>query len=424
MEARRQVALAFAALAALSACAKKPAVPAAAPTPGPAGPQVPPLPRPATPGPPPESRILALARDAQGAFSRGVAMADGDPSRAIEAFKQAVGLNPKMHIAHYNLGVLYERIGDDALAERHYRECLRSAGDYAPALHNLVNLLLRRGQPSRAVEVASEAAAKHPARLDLRHLKVKALSAAWQVAAATQEAKAILREDEKNVGAMLALAGIYYGQGKYELAAHACRQALKVDPENPSAHHRLGHALLKLGEKAKALESFQKAVELKRDFPEALNSLGMMLLESGDVGRALNYLEEAVRLSPNFVAALLNLGNAYRKGGDLQRAKSSYERVLQLRPGFADALYNLALLYLDHPMPDAPDEIRRIEVALGFFSRYRDAAGRLRPDDPASRYVFEASRKLEQLRKAEARRLERERLKKLKQEMEGRKLGK
>jgi Flp pilus assembly protein TadD len=355
------------------------------------------------------------------AFARGVQLADSEPALAIASFQQTVEADPKLFIAHYNLGVLHERIGDDPRAEKHYLDCLRVAGDYAPAVGNLVNLYLRRGDSGKAVGLAREAAAKRSERLDLRNLLVKALLAAGRRQEAEREAKAILREDEKNVGAIVLLATVYYEQGKSELSAHALRMALKVDPENPEAHHRLGHALLALEEKAKAREEFQKAVELRRDFPEALNSLAMTLLAEGDAGRALNFLEEAVRLSPGFVAARLNLGNAYRKAGDLAKAKGTYEMVLQLRPGHPEALYNLALLYLDHPMPDATDEIRRLEVALEYFGRYRQAPGR-EADATAKRYTSDAGRKLAQLRQEQKRREDRERLKKLKQDLEGQKL--
>jgi Flp pilus assembly protein TadD len=355
------------------------------------------------------------------AFARGVQLADSEPTLAIASFQQSVEADPKQFIAHYNLGVLHERIGDDLRAEQHYLDCLRVAGDYAPAVGNLVNLYLRRGDLVKAVAVARDAAEKRSERLDLRNLLVKALLAVGRRQEAAQEAKAILREDEKNVGAMVLLATVYFEQGKFELSAHALRMALKVDPENPEAHHRLGHALLALEEKARAREAFQKAVELRRDFPEALNSLAMVLLSEGDVGRALNLLEEAVRLSPGFLAARLNLGNAYRKAGDLGRAKAAYEKVLKLRSAHPEALYNLALLYLDHPMPDATDEIRRLEVALEYFGRLRQTPGG-DTDATAKRYAADAGRKLAQLRQERERREARERLKKLRQDLEGQKL--
>jgi Flp pilus assembly protein TadD len=431
METRRQVmrasrgfGLALLVLA-LAACPKKQATP---PPATPKGPSVATPGRPTSPTGPiqpagPSAAPATPEQAALEAFARGLQLVDADPKLAIDAFREAVQSNPKMHVAFYNLGVLQERVGDDNAADKNYSDCLAIAADYAPAVGNLTNLLIRRGDLRRAVRLTADLGARFPARLDLRAYFVKALVADGEYDKALREAKAILREDEKNVGAMVALSAIYYSQRKFELAAHAMRLALKIDPENPDVHHRLGHALLAQGEKKAAKESFQKAVELKRDFPEALNSLAMLLLEEGDTGRALNYLEDAVRLSPSFVAARMNLGNAYRKSGDVARAKAEYERVLALRPRFADAIYNLALLYLDHPMPDAPDEVKRLEVALGYFGQYRDAKGRLAPSDPATRYFTEASRKIVQLRKAEEKRRERERLKTLKKEMEGTKVN-
>jgi tetratricopeptide (TPR) repeat protein len=418
MEAHRKIALFGAGLLALAGCVKKPVTPA--------GPKPPPVQaKDKTPSVTPQVSVptpSASARTAEDDFARGVQLADTNPEEAIEAFRKAIVQNPRLFVAEYNLAVLYEHKGDNGAAEQHYRACLQESSDYAPALGNLINLLVRRGEGRRALEAAQAAVAKNPQRLDLRALKAKALVASGDPRSAISEAKAILREDEKNVGAMMLLANVYFGQGKNELTAHILRQSLKIDPDNPEAHHLLGHALVALDEKAKALQSFQKAIELRRDFPEALNSLAVMLLQTGDVGRALNYLEDAVKIAPTFREAHLNLGNAYRKSGEVAKAKASYERVLELQRGSPDAYYNLALLYLDHEMPDAPDEIRRLEVALEYFKRYRDAKASLASDDPATRYVSDAYRKLAQLRKTQKIKLERDRLKKLKKEMEGQKL--
>ena len=54
-------------------------------------------------------------------FNRGAALDDsGRPALAIEAYQRAIELDPALADAHYNLGVLMERLGDTQASLRHF----------------------------------------------------------------------------------------------------------------------------------------------------------------------------------------------------------------------------------------------------------------------------------------------------------------
>ena len=60
---------------------------------------------------------------------------------AIGAYERALELElPDRHVAYYNLGLVYERIGDDAAAQRSYTAALEIAPDWAPAKEQLEQL--------------------------------------------------------------------------------------------------------------------------------------------------------------------------------------------------------------------------------------------------------------------------------------------
>jgi tetratricopeptide (TPR) repeat protein len=61
---------------------------------------------------------------------------------AIAAYERALELKlPELQVAHYNLGLTYEKLGDSAAAERSYNTALEIAPDWAPAREKLQNLL-------------------------------------------------------------------------------------------------------------------------------------------------------------------------------------------------------------------------------------------------------------------------------------------
>lgn len=60
---------------------------------------------------------------------------------AVAAYQRALELNlPERQVAHYNLGITYEKLGDKTEAERSYATALELAPDWAPAKERLERL--------------------------------------------------------------------------------------------------------------------------------------------------------------------------------------------------------------------------------------------------------------------------------------------
>ncbi|MBI2069874.1 MAG: tetratricopeptide repeat protein [Elusimicrobia bacterium] len=65
-----------------------------------------------------------------------------------------------------------------------------------------------------------------------------------------------------NVGAKLGEADRYFRQGRFDLAAKACEDTIKLDPNNALAYERLGSSYFALGLKDKAVEMWQRAIQI------------------------------------------------------------------------------------------------------------------------------------------------------------------
>ena len=66
-------------------------------------------------------------RDAAGLNSLGIARAElGRPTEAIEAYEQALDLDPHFAAADLNLALVYLRLGDVSEASRYYRKLCES----------------------------------------------------------------------------------------------------------------------------------------------------------------------------------------------------------------------------------------------------------------------------------------------------------
>jgi tetratricopeptide (TPR) repeat protein len=63
----------------------------------------------------------------------GMSLAKDSDKEAIEAFKQAIKINPDYAKTHHNLGVIYLKLGMNKEALEAYKQAIRINPDYADA---------------------------------------------------------------------------------------------------------------------------------------------------------------------------------------------------------------------------------------------------------------------------------------------------
>lgn len=369
----------------LLACAsspKKPDEPTAAGESGSASPQVADLsstppeeaaPRVQSPPPP------ALDSRSQGAFDDAVRHAStGDCAHAIPLFESVLEGKPGLAWAAYNLGICYEQTGQGDRAIEAYTRALRATQTpnlVQAASDNLVRVYIRSGRSSAAESAFRALLSANPRGLGLHNALAEALETEERYDAAAEEAKLVLKGDERNVPAMLRLASIYYHQKRYELSRMITENAKQIDEDSdPLVYNTL--AFLDLADKNQtlAIEDFKRAAELREDLPEVQNNLGALLVASQDYPEAIQHLTLAVRYSPNSASAHANLGNAYRGNKQNDLARKEYQQVLQIDPTLKDAYFDLGVLFLDGSITGiAP--IDRLNQAIGYFQKFQQSGG-------------------------------------------------
>lgn len=74
-----------------------------------------------------------------------------DWDRAMDFYQRAIEADPQYALAHFNIGNLFDEKGDSGQAMLHYMAALRLEPDYADAHYNLALLYQASGQVMRAV---------------------------------------------------------------------------------------------------------------------------------------------------------------------------------------------------------------------------------------------------------------------------------
>ena len=328
-----------------------------------------------------------------------------DASRAIDAFSQAVNLNPALAASWIMLERLYQMAGERssaATAAEHISvlknlpsEIVRagsvfSDGDLSAAENILRAYLLRSGDHVEALRLLSRIEHQRNALYDAELLLESVLKLAHDYRAArldyvrvlldrqkymqAQDAvNTLLRLEPDNSDYLLLDAVASAGLGQYEPAIAVYRRLLATSPQSPDLHMALGHSLKSVGRQKEAIECYQAATALRTSFGDAWWSLANLKTYrfSQDEIASMRSEEAAPGTHPvDRYHLCFALGKAYEDKKDYSESWQFYERGNALKR--AESLY--------HPEITETNASRQIEVCTEKFFAKRTGIGVPDPD--------------------------------------------
>ncbi|HJY76040.1 MAG TPA: tetratricopeptide repeat protein [Burkholderiales bacterium] len=102
-------------------------------------------------------------------FDRGIDLEEADPAAALEAYAEAIRLDPKLVDAHVNRGWLLHEAGRFDEAEHAYRSAIAACGTEPLVLYNLGVLLVDMDRKKEAIEVYESALRANPGFADCHY---------------------------------------------------------------------------------------------------------------------------------------------------------------------------------------------------------------------------------------------------------------
>jgi len=217
----------------------------------------------------------------------------GRVGESIEAYKQAIILNPSDPGPKFNLAVIYQDQGKLDEAERLYRAIVEKNAGFAPAWCNLASIQEKRGQTEeaekshlRAVQVDRSgcAAASQFGYFLLRAQRADEASTVFEQA---------IEKNKRCPNAWFGLGLIAETRGDRRAALRNYDNALIYNSSDLQAYLRSADIRISMGERAAAAELLQKAAELSPDRGDIKLLLGRLLREEGKLKDAEKTLEDA-----------------------------------------------------------------------------------------------------------------------------------
>lgn len=154
-----------------------------------------------------------------------------------------------------------------------------------------------------------------------------------------------VRNAPSSAGAHTNLCRAYNDTKKYPQAIKACNDALKLNPKDGETFFYLAIVNKALNKPALADDYFKKAIANLIDYtennpkdPDGFYLLGNSYYTVGQYKDAIASYKKSIALSPNFMKANYNLGNAYIVDEQMDAAKAQYQILIKLDKNYAGKL--------------------------------------------------------------------------------------
>jgi tetratricopeptide (TPR) repeat protein len=284
-------------------------------------------------------------------------------------------------VAHYQLGLAFDQVGNANRAEVEWREAVRINADIVEAHRALAGIAIHRNDYSALALEADQIIKLQPASPDGYLLRGVAEIERKQFAAADEYIHRSLEKEPNNPAAYVQLGNLRMKQDQYAEAQKAYQQALdqnpnstdalggvlNVDlvqkqpdraiataktqlaryPDNAGFHIMLGQLLMDTNKDlADAEQEFKRASELDKKSSEAMIKLGVVQNERGNADQALQTYLDGEKANPKEVTLYLLAGGIYDSKQDWEHSKQQYQKVLEIQPQNPLASNDLAYVML------------------------------------------------------------------------------
>lgn len=316
--------IAFGIVAQTTACGGPPAQPVT-PDP-PLGPTTPPL---TTTGAKPETAAPSTSDD----VTRGTAAVKaGDWNGARSAFEAAIQKNPKQADAYFYLGLVMDKTGDKAAAEKNYKQALELQPDLQEAAENLTAIYVEGQKFDEAIGIAKKALARNAKNAEMQLNLAVALSGKGDVDGASKAFDDALKLAPNDARFYLAYADHLGAAKKNDEAIAKLKQAQRVAGEDPALLGTIGYAFRTAKAVPECIAAFDKAITIK-DNPDFRTNRALCKLAAKDKpGATADFQAAAAAKDPPFAPAHYWLGLMFHEDGKFPEAAAEYEAYLKAAP--------------------------------------------------------------------------------------------
>ena len=271
----------------------------------------------------------ASAAGASDDMTRGTAAVKaGDWTTARTQFESATTKNPKNADAWYYLGLVMDKTGDRAAAERDYKQALTIQPDH-DAAKNLTAIYVESQRFDDAIALAKQSLAKSSKDTEMQLNYAVALSGKGDVDGANKAFDDAIKLAPNDARFYVAYADHLAAAKRTDDAIAKLKQALRVANDDPVMLGTIGFSFRTARDIPDCISTFDKAIGLK-DNADFRTNRALCKLASKDKSGAQTDFQAAVDKEPSFGPAHYWLGSLLHDDGKFPEAVAQYEAYLKV----------------------------------------------------------------------------------------------
>jgi tetratricopeptide (TPR) repeat protein len=293
---------------------------------------------------------------------------NGNLEGAREQLEKALRLDPRHPQALFEMGIVYQEIGEYQKALENYQTVLKLPAPPDETYNRVGNLLFQQEKRQEAMDFLRNAVTQKPNNpwlhyyLGNLHRKQKTDGKAIESYITAIKLNPDMAEPHFNLGM------IYMNRKQLNDAILQFREVVRIRPEDYDTYLFLGRAYMRNGQVEQAITALEEAISIKADLLEARLLLSEIFLRKADAEQAIEQLQVVQTLDPNDMRARELMGKAYAQAGQLDKAIATFQDILSINSDSPSAYYNLGVAFVS---------LRRYREAVKAFEQVI----RIKPDD-------------------------------------------
>lgn len=294
----------------------------------------------------------ALRRQFSSEVAQGSrALQQGDNAAAEKAFREALVLDPGSVEILNNLAIAVARQGRENEAIALYQRALKLRKNDPITERNLGVAFFRARRYHEALPLLESFAARTPTfqSLDLAGLDLFALDRYREAAEYLERASRLQPTDLPTLDI---LGKAYWRARNYSGVTGVFRRIMAVSPGSPEAHFMMGLADDIEYKEQDATKEFQAVLAADPNYPSVHSSLGVIDWRENKPAQAEEEFRQELSHYPNDPVSNYMLGLILRQQGKPADAVRYLEEAVAVNPSYRDALFELGQCYLALHEPD------------------------------------------------------------------------